>query len=143
MLPAQFPCRICVQVLREYGETMKYIIASLIVAAGFIIAGSALADQTMPPEAKQLLCLNCHAVDHKIIGPSWRDVGKRYKNAKSFEYDGKQYPLLEGLVMKISKGSRGGTGHWGNMPMPAEDPTGTKKAKIEKMIKFILSLGKS
>ncbi|MCG6932106.1 MAG: cytochrome C [Gallionella sp.] len=118
---------------------MKFIIASLALTAGLIIAASAQAD-AMPAEAKQLLCLNCHAVDHKIIGPAWRDVGKRYKNAKSFEYDGKQYPLVEGLVMKISKGSRGGAGHWGNMPMPAEDPTGAKKDKIEKMIKFILSL---
>lgn len=121
---------------------MKFIIAILAVAAGLMIADSALAD-AMPAEVKQLLCLDCHAVDHKVIGPAWRDVGNRYRNAKTFEYDGKQYPLLEGLVMKISKGSRGGAGHWGNMPMPAEDPTGTKHDKIEKMIKFILGLGKS
>jgi cytochrome c len=122
---------------------MKSIIACMATAAGLMIAGSALAEETMPAEVKQLLCLDCHAVDHKVIGPAWRDVGKRYKNAKTFEYNGKQYPLLEGLVMKISKGSRGGTGHWGNMPMPAEDPTGTKHEKIVKMIKFILSLGNS
>ena len=122
---------------------MKSIIAILAVAAGLMIAGNALAEETMPVEVKQLLCLDCHAVDHKVIGPAWRDVGNRYKNAKTFEYDGKQYPLLEGLVMKISKGSRGGAGHWGDMPMPAEDPTGIKHDKIEKMIKFILSLGKS
>ncbi|MGA7594541.1 MAG: cytochrome C [Gallionella sp.] len=121
---------------------MKSIIASLVVALALMIADSALAD-AMPSEAKQLLCLNCHAIDHKVIGPSWRDIGKRYKNAKTFEYDSKQYSLLEGLVMKISKGSRGGAGHWGDMPMPAEDPTGTKQKKIRIMIKYVLSLGKS
>ena len=73
---------------------MKFIIASLAMAAGLMIADSALAD-TMPAEVKQLLCLNCHAVDHKVIGPAWRDVGKRYKNAKTFDYNGKQYPLLK------------------------------------------------
>ena len=112
------------------------------MAAGLMITDSALAD-AMPAEMKQLFCHNCHAVDHKIIGPAWRDVGMRYKNANSFEYNGKQYPLLEGLVMKISKGSTWGTGNWGTMPMPAEDPVGTKQDKIKVIIKYVLSLGKS
>ena len=116
---------------------MKFIIASLIVAAGFMIADSALA-ATMPAEEKQLLCQSCHAVDHKVIGPAWRDVGKKYKGAKTFEYNGKQYPLFEGLVKKVSNG---GSGHWGTFPMPANDPTGSKKDKIEKMVEFVLSLG--
>lgn len=115
---------------------MKSIIASLSTAAGLMITGSALA-YTMPEEVKQLPCLSCHAVDRKVIGPAWRDVGKKYKDAKSFEYNGKQYPLFEGLVMKVSKG---GSGHWGTFPMPANDPTGSKKDKIEKMVKFVLSL---
>jgi len=121
---------------------MKSIIASMATAAGLMSTGGALA-YTMPEEVKQLPCLSCHAVDHKVIGPAWRDIARRYKNAKTFEYDGKQYPLLEGLVLKISKGSRAGTGHWGNMPMPAEDPTGTKQKNIRIMIKYVLSLGNS
>jgi len=115
---------------------MKSIIASLSTAAGLMITGNALA-YTMPEEVKQLPCLSCHAVDRKVIGPAWRDVGKKYKDAKSFEYNGKQYPLFEGMVMKVSKG---GSGHWGTFPMPANDPTGSKKDKIEKMVKFVLSL---
>lgn len=119
---------------------MKSIIASMTVAAGLMIAGGALAE-AMPAEVKDLKCLSCHAIDHNVIGPAWRDVGKRYKGAQNFEYNGKVYPLLEGLVMKVSNGSRAGTGHWGTMPMPAEDPVGTKKDKIEKIVKFVLSLG--
>ena len=115
---------------------MKSIIASLSTAAGLMITGNALA-YTMPEEVKQLPCLSCHAVDRKVIGPAWRDVGKKYKDAKNFEYNGKQYPLFEGMVMKVSKG---GSGHWGTFPMPANDPTGSKKDKIEKMVKFVLSL---
>ena len=115
---------------------MKSIIASLSTAAGLMVTGGALA-YTMPEEVKQLPCLSCHAVDRKVIGPAWRDVGKKYKDAKNFEYNGKQYPLFEGLVMKVSMG---GSGHWGTFPMPANDPTGKKKDKIEKMVKFVLSL---
>ncbi len=113
---------------------MKYI--SIAAAAALMITNSALA-ATMPAEVKQLQCLACHAVDHKVIGPAWRDVGKKYKSAQNFEYNGKEYPLFEGLVMKVSKG---GSGHWGTFPMPANDPTGNKKDKIEKMVKFVLSL---
>ena len=118
---------------------MKSIIMSMAAAAGLTIAGSALA--AMPAEVKELKCLYCHAVDHKVIGPAWRDVGKKYKGVQNFEYNGKEYPLVEGLVMKISKGSKAGEGHWGAMPMPAEDPIGTKQDKIEKIVKFVLSLG--
>ncbi|MEO6975427.1 MAG: c-type cytochrome [Gallionella sp.] len=113
---------------------MKYI--SIAAAAALMITDSVLAD-AMPVEVKQLQCLSCHAVDRKVIGPAWRDVGKKYKDAKNFEYNGKEYPLFEGLVMKVSKG---GSGHWGTFPMPANDPTGSKKDKIEKMVKFVLSL---
>ncbi len=117
---------------------MKSIIVSLAAIAGLMVAGNALAAPEMPPEAKELNCIACHAVDRKIVGPAWADVGKKYKGATEFEYNGKKYPLLEGLVMKVSKG---GSGHWGTMPMPANDPSGTKKAKIEKLVKFELSLG--
>jgi cytochrome c len=118
---------------------MKAIITCMATAAGLTIAGSTLA-ATMPVEVKELKCLSCHAVDHKVIGPAWRDVGKKYKGAQNYEYNGKEYPLLEGLVKKVSNGSRAGTGNWGTMPMPAEDPTGTMQDKIRIMIKYVLSL---
>ena len=116
---------------------MRSIIASLATAAGLMSTGGALA-YTMPEEVKQLLCLSCHAVDRKVIGPAWRDVGKKYKGVKTFDYNGKEYPLFEGLVKKVSNG---GSGHWGSFPMPANDPTGSKRDKIEKMVRFVLSLG--
>lgn len=115
---------------------MKSMIACMAAAAGLMITGSALA-VAMPEEVKQLPCLSCHAVDRKVIGPAWRDVGRKYKGVKSFEYNGKEYPLFDGLVMKVSNG---GSGNWGTFPMPANDPTGSKKDKIEKMVKFVLSL---
>jgi cytochrome c len=124
---------------------MKSIIVGVAAAAGLMIAGSAVAAD-MPPEAKELNCIACHAVDHKVVGPAWADVGKKYKGVAKYKYsssgsnaaDAKEYPLVEGLVLKVSKG---GSGNWGSMPMPANDPSGAKKAKIEKLIKFELSLG--
>lgn len=118
---------------------MKSIITGIAAAVVFMIAGNALAEQEMPPLARELNCTACHAIDHKVVGPSWRDVANRYtgKGVKTFTYRGKEYPLIEGLVMKVSKG---GGGNWGAMPMPANDLGGAKRAKIEELVKFEQSL---
>ncbi|HMC13399.1 MAG TPA: c-type cytochrome [Gallionellaceae bacterium] len=119
---------------------MKSIILSMAATAGLMIAGSAMAVD-MPPLAKELNCVACHAIDHKVVGPSWQDVANKYtgKGVKTFTFNGKEYPLIEGLVMKVSKG---GSGNWGSMPMPANDPTGAKKDKITQLVKFEQSLAK-
>ena len=57
--------------------------------------------------AKQNACLGCHAVDKKIVGPSFQAVANKYAkdpNANAF------------LKNKILKG---GSGSWGVVPMPA------------------------
>ena len=57
--------------------------------------------------AKQNACLGCHAINRKIVGPSFQAVAEKYKNdpnAQAF------------LKNKIAKG---GSGSWGVVPMPA------------------------
>jgi cytochrome c len=115
---------------------MNVIAASMVIATCLMNAGSAMAEE-IPALARKLKCTACHAIDHKVLGPSWRDVAKRYNGISKFVYDGKEYSLNEGLVMKVSQG---GSGNWGTMPMPANDPTGAEKAEIAEMIKFVLSL---
>ncbi len=100
-----------------------------------------VAAKEMPALAKELNCVACHAIDHKVVGPAWQDVADRYtgKGVTTFTYQGKTYPLIDGLVMKVSKG---GNGNWGTMPMPANDPAGTKKAKIRELVTFEQSLAR-
>ncbi len=119
---------------------MKSIIVSVAAAAGLAIAGNALAVD-MPPLAKKLNCTTCHAIDHKVVGPAWKDVADKYTGhgVKTFTYNGKEYPLIEGLVMKVS---RGGSGNWGTMPMPANDPSGAHKKEITELVEFEQSLAK-
>ena len=57
--------------------------------------------------AKQNACLGCHAVDKKIVGPSFQSVAQKYKHDQSA-------PTF--LKNKITKG---GSGSWGVVPMPA------------------------
>ncbi len=117
---------------------MKSIITTMMVAGGLMIAGSAMATD-MPPLAKKNNCTACHSVDRKVVGPAWMDVSKKYKGVTEYTFGGKKYPLEEGLIMKVSKG---GSGNWGSMPMPANDPAGTKQADIKELVKFIIGLDK-
>jgi cytochrome c551/c552 len=96
-------------------------------------------ESPMPQLARKNNCAACHSIDKKIVGPAWKDVALKYKGATKFEYNGKEYPLEEGLVMKVSLG---GSGHWSSMPMPANDPSGAKKADITELVRFILGLAK-
>lgn len=100
---------------------------------------TALTQHRMPLVATKMGCSNCHALDDKRIGPSWQAVSKRYQNSPDYEYEGKRYPLTEGLVQKVSNG---GGGIWGIDAMPAMDPGGRKREEITKLVGFILKLGK-
>ncbi len=123
---------------------MKSAIA--VAAITLMLAGNARAVD-MPPEAKELNCTTCHAIDHKVLGPAWVDVSKKYKGQATYRYSSygsdtagaKELPLVDGLVMKVS---RGGSGNWGAQPMPANNPTGSKKDKIKSLVEFILALAK-
>lgn len=51
-------------------------------------------------------CMTCHAVDKKVIGPSYKDIAAKYRTDKG----------AEALLIKKVKG--GGKGVWGEIPMP-------------------------
>ena len=42
----------------------------------------------------------------------------------------------------LTKVSKGGSGVWGTMPMPANDAAGTKQDDMKELVKFIISLAK-
>jgi len=108
---------------------MKSIIVSMAVAAGLMVAGSAVAVD-MPAVAKKNNCTACHSITMKLVGPSWQDVANKYKGEKD---------IIEKLTKKISKG---GSGAWGTMPMPANDPTGKKQDEMKELAEFVMSLAK-
>jgi len=130
---------------QEYDDAMKghdiglqnamKLQLAVLLAKSDTKAAQAAPSAEMPPLAKELNCVACHAIDHKVVGPAWQDVADRYtgKGVTTYTYKGKEYPLIEGLVMKVSQG---GSGNWGHMPMPANDPTGAKKDKITELIRF-------
>jgi cytochrome c len=54
---------------------MRFVVA----VAGAIAAGAVLA-QSGADVVKAKGCLNCHAVDQKKIGPSFKDTAAKYKS---------------------------------------------------------------
>jgi cytochrome c len=101
-------------------ETMKRSLFALLAAA--IVAGPALAS---PELAQKKNCLSCHAVDHKVVGPGYKDIAKQYA--------GKDVAVK--LATKIIKG---GSGAWGVIPMPANPQVNEAEAK--QLVTWILSL---
>lgn len=122
---------------------MKSIIVSMIAAAGLMVAGSVFAED-MPELAKKSGCTACHAVDKKVVGPAWADVGKAYNSNGATSTGKKVADILaennaktakEWLAQKVAKG---GKGNWGAMAMPANSPK-VSEADIHELVEFVLS----
>lgn len=58
--------------------------------------------------AKANACMSCHGVDHKIVGPAFRDVAKKYSGRPD------EVAYLAGKIKK------GGEGAWGPIAMPEQ-----------------------
>jgi cytochrome c len=102
---------------------MHKLLVSALVAAGVVVAGPALASEDL---AKAKNCLACHAADKKVVGPSYKDVAKKYAGQKDAEAK---------LIEKVQKG---GKGVWGEMPMPPNPQVNAEEAK--KLVTWILGM---
>lgn len=95
-----------------------------------LFALAALAALSSPAFADQALataknCMACHAVDKKLVGPSYKDVAAKYAGQKD---------AVDRLAAKIIKG---GSGVWGPVPMPANAQVSDAEAK--KLAAWVLS----
>ena len=117
---------------------MRITMMSIVAAMGFMLGGSALAAE-MPALAKKNECDACHAIDKKVVGPAWMTISRKYKRATKYMYGGREYALEDGLVMKVSQG---GSGNWGAMPMPPNDPKGQNQDDMRTLVRFVLNLAK-
>lgn len=80
---------------------MKRIAVFFALAAG--LSAPAFANLAL---AQKNACMACHAVDKKLVGPSYQDVAKKYAGKDAAE-----------LAKSIKAG---GSGKWGPVPMPAQ-----------------------
>jgi cytochrome c len=82
--------------------------------AALSIVGHANASEEI---AKQNGCFGCHAINDKVMGPSFKEVAKKYAGQ-------------DGAALKVAETIRkGGTGIWGNITMPAQEHISADIAK--------------
>ena len=101
---------------------MKFAPIILSVAAGAVFALPAQASEEL---AKKYMCLTCHQVDKKLVGPAFKEIAAKYASDKAAE--GK-------MVDKVKKG---GAGVWGQIPMPPNDKV--PEADLKALVKWVLS----
>ncbi len=88
------------------------MVLSVALGAAFVTPAFASADM-----AQKKNCMACHAVEKKVIGPSYKDVAAKYAGQKD---------AIDKLAQKILKG---GSGVWGAVPMPANPQVSEAEAK--------------
>lgn len=92
-----------------------------IIAIFVVLSSNAYASIDL---AKTKNCLSCHAVDRKLVGPSFNEVKNKYE---------KDSGAVDKLTQKLLKG---GVGVWGPVPMPSNTQITAEEAK--QLVKWIL-----
>jgi cytochrome c len=100
----------------------RILLAIASLATGFAVTTPAMADLAL---ATAKNCMACHAIDKKLVGPSYKDVAAKYAGQKD---------AADKLAAKVVKG---GSGVWGPVPMPANAQVTPDEAK--KLAAWILT----
>jgi cytochrome c len=113
----------CAETIPRFKEPRMIARLTLAAIAVSLCSVPAFAQEDL---AKKNGCTACHAVDKKIVGPSFKEVAAKYRNDKTAEAK---------LIDKVKKG---GVGVWGQVPMPPN--TTVKDEDIKTLVKWVLSL---
>ena len=100
----------------------RILLAIAALATGIAVTTPVLADMAL---ATSKNCMACHAVDKKLVGPSYKDIATKYAG---------QADAVDKLAGKVIKG---GSGAWGPVPMPAKAQINEADAK--KLITWIMA----
>ncbi len=97
--------------------------------ANLLLLGLGLgAERTLasPELAQTSRCMACHQIDRKVVGPAFREVGRRYAGRAD---------AATHLARKIREG---GSGAWGAVPMAANPHVSEADAK--RLAQWVLTL---
>ena len=102
---------------------MKHIFVVIAALATCFAASTPASADMALATAKN--CMACHAVEKKLVGPSYKDIAAKYAG---------QPDAVDKLANKVIKG---GSGVWGPVPMPAN--TQINEADARKLVTWILA----
>ncbi|AMV41191.1 c-type cytochrome [Paraburkholderia caribensis] len=108
-----------------WGAGLRAVMGGLVVAGFFNAAHAADAPSRGPAIARANACMGCHAVDRKLVGPSFQQVAEKYKGNAGAE------------ALLARKVKDGGSGVWGAIPMPAHPAM--NDADIRAVVDWVLA----
>jgi len=76
---------------------MKNLVSALVIGGVAAVVGAPASAQNVDEMLKKYACLSCHAVDKKLVGPSYKDVAAKYRGQAGSE---------KALAEKVKKGGR-------------------------------------
>lgn len=102
------------------------------LAIALLMGGVAVATGAQAQSGEALLqkngCTACHAIDKKVVGPAYKEVAVKYAKDKG---------AAAKLIDKVKKG---GSGVWGQVPMPPNPAV--SDADLKAMVTFVLGIKK-
>lgn len=96
----------------------------LISAAALLLLAAATPAHADKALASKHGCLGCHGIDAKLVGPSYKEVAAKYTGNLD----------ANTLAERIRAG---GSGHWGDVPMPPHPQVSVADAR--KLATWILA----
>jgi cytochrome c len=95
------------------------------LGVALVAAGAATSAAASPELARKHGCTGCHAMDEKVVGPSFTDVAERYRN-------------MPAAAERMAKHIRSGvSGLWGPVPMPGHPQIAPEEADL--LAKWVLA----
>lgn len=106
-----------------------FVLAVGLLAAGATTAHAQTDAQMAMALAEKNLCLSCHKVEGRLVGPAYREVAAKYSGDPG---------AFDRLAAKVAKG---GKGVWGTVAMPPNKDI--SEADIRTIVTWVLSLAPS
>ncbi len=95
------------------------------IALGMVAVAPVQASEEIIKKAR---CVACHTVDQKRVGPAYKEVAAKYKGQ------------ADAVAVLSAKVRNGGTGTWGQIPMPPNGADKISDADLKAAIEWILKL---
>jgi cytochrome c len=110
-------------------KTVAALSIAVLATTASLTAAAAPAGRDL---ARNKGCMECHAVDKEVWGPSFRQVAKYYR------------PLSDGKARIAQKILKGGGEHWGDRGMPAHATRAVmvSDTEAEQIAAWVLTLKK-
>lgn len=110
---------------------MKIRVAAFSVAGALVLMSTGASAAIDDKKAQEIMnksgCAACHTVDKKLVGPSYKEVAKKRKSEK-------------GAAAVVAKKIReGGTGGYGQIPMPPNSSSQISDADLKALVDWVLS----